>query len=274
MTNPDRRLSRRDAERLLDDPASHDSALGSALSAARSPARPGELRREELAVASFRRAGLVPPTTTSAHVASRPAARRTAARAVVATGAVVALTSGGFALASSTHLPLLPDRASDRATESVTGTPSPSEASESSEDTETTGATESESTEAEGPTTGPASPTPDLEGLCKAFQATDRSVNGSSLDSAAFRALATAAGGADRVTTYCVDLIGEPRRTGRPTTLPTPTSKASPTGKPSAVPSPTSKPTPAPKPTPTEKPTPTGAPGGAGSGSDNGKSGR
>ena len=46
-------------------------------------------------------------------------ARSAAARAAIATGVVVALSTGGFALAATDHLPTLPDQASDKATEAV-----------------------------------------------------------------------------------------------------------------------------------------------------------
>ena len=242
MSSRDRHLSRREAERLLDDAAAHDSALGTLLAAAAAPGQPDELRREDATAAAFHRTAMAP--SPGAPVVLLPAPRRSgraATRAVVATGAVVALASGGFALAGSAdlpHIPGLPGQASDQATESVARTPKSSEASSSSTTPEgpttTTGAPE---TSQSGK---PGSPTPNLEGLCRAFQATDHSANGSSLDSAAFAALtaaATSAGAAD-VATYCVDLIGAPKPTGKPSVLPTPTSKPTdkPTGKPSSVP--------------------------------------
>jgi hypothetical protein len=276
MRTPDHHPTRREAEQLLDDPAAHGSALGSLLSAAAAPALPGELRREDAEVAAFHRARLTPSTARAAgYVSPRRLASRAAARAVIATGAVVALTTGGFALANSAHLPGLPGQASDQATESVAKSPKPTSAST---DTSTsTSASAPTSSEAPGETSGAPSastaPTPSYEGLCRAFQATDRSTRGKSLDSAAFAALeaAAAADGAD-VATWCVDLIGEPKETGKPSVLPTPTSKPTdkPTGKPSVLPTPTptSKPTDKPTgkpsvlPTPTDEPTdkPTGKP--------------
>lgn len=260
------RLSRRDAERLLADPAASDSALGTVLAAAGATARPGELRREDSAAASFQAARLTPsPTTRSNYVSPTTLGKRAATRAVIATGAVVAMASGGFALANSAHLPTLPGQASDQATESVAKTPKP---------TETPSATTTESTEAAEPTEAAetetpsesATPTPSFEGLCKAFQAADHSAHGASLDSAAFTALATEAGGAEQVATYCVALIGEPKETGRPTDKPTPgkpsvlpTPTDQPTGKPSVLPTPTDKPTPG---KPTDKPAPAGKGGG------------
>ena len=260
MTDHEIRLSRRESERLLDDPAAHDSALGSALSAASAPAHRGELRREAAEVATFRAARLTPPPTSrSNYVSPSTLGSRAAARAVIATGVIVALTSGGFALASSVHLPTLPGQASDQATESVARTPKPTETTSSSAPTSSTSTDDpAESEETEGTETSPATPTPSFKGLCTAYQASDRSQAGKSLDSAAFAALATEAGGADQVATYCVALIGEPKQTGKPSELPTPTSK--PTGKPSVLPTPTDKPSGKPTDKPSGKPTDKPAP--------------
>lgn len=261
MSQPRNRLSRRGAERLLDAPASHDSALGRALSEANAPAHSGELRREDATVAAFHTARLTPsPTSRSNYVSPTKLGSRAAARAVIATAAVVALTSGGFALANSAHLPLLPDQASDQATESVAKTPKPTETT--TETTETPTETET-STE----TTTEAAPTPSFEGLCKAYQATDHAAHGKSLDSAAFTALATEVGSTDPVAiaAYCVTLIGAPKETGKPSELPTPTAKPTdrPTGKPSVLPTPTDKPTDKPSPSkPTDKPANPGKDGG------------
>ena len=284
MSTPDPRLSRRDAERLLDAPAEHDSVLGWALTAASAPAHPSELRGEDTAAAAFQAARLSPaPSSRSGYVSPSRLGSRAAARAVIATGAVVALTSGGFALASSTDLPglpglpglpALPGQASDRASDSTadaprgaagsvtpgdsgsadggpsgsaTGSPGASGSTGSSTSTTSPGspsATPSETPSQTPPETsdGPATPSPSFEGLCRAFQATDRSDAGSSLDSAALLALATQAGGADRIATYCVDLIGPPKATSKPTPSP---------GKPTPSPG---KPTPSPG-KPTDPPT-------------------
>ena len=133
MSTPDPRLSRRDAERLLDAPAEHDSDLGWALTAARAPAHPSELHGEDAAAAAFQAARLSPaPSTRIGYVSPSRLGSRAAARAVIATGAVVALTSGGFALASTTGLPGLPDlpglpalagQASDRASDATADAP-------------------------------------------------------------------------------------------------------------------------------------------------------
>jgi len=227
-----RHLSRRQAERIIDAPAESDHAVGPLLDALRAPARESELRREDSMVAAFHTARLTPPNSTRSDMSLT--ARSAATRAAIATGVVVALSSGGFALAATDHLPTLPDRASDQATESVAKnratsaptTPAP-----------TTTATESETTEAES-----AAPTPSLTGLCKAFQANDKSLRGKALDSSAFTALATAAGSKEKIATYCVTLVGEPKvkptKEAKPTKAPR-TAKVKPT--PTAEPTPTVK---------------------------------
>ena len=290
MRIPHRHLSRREAERLLDDPAGHGSALGKVLAAAGGPAQPGELGREDSTAATFQRTATVPSPGGGTFVVPAPRrGARAAVRAVVATGAVVALATGGFALAGSAdlpHIPGLPGQASDRATESPpprtrnrrrrrapprprgTRRPRPERATRTSEPgTSGSGTPRSPSTStgtsstpsptrsaSTSPTTG-TTPSPSYAGLCRAFQATDHSANGSSLDSAAFAALVAEAGGAEQVAAYCVDLIGPP------TTKPTPTSKPTdkPTGKPTDKPTdkPTGKPTDKPTGKPTGKPTPT-----------------
>lgn len=87
-------------------------------------------------------------------------------------------------------------------------------------------------------------------GLCNAWthhQTNGASKHGKSKNSVAFKNLATAAGGADRIAAFCAavphprdtgDATDEP--TGEPTDEPTPSSSAHPTGRPSSLPSPSS----------------------------------
>jgi cell division protein FtsN len=267
MSRHDHHLSRREAERLLDRPVATSSPLATALTAAGASARPGELGREDATAAAFHTARLTSsPSPRSHFVSPSRLGGRAATRAVIATSAVVALTSGGFALASSADLAALPGQASDRATESVARTPKPTERSTEPSPQAAT------QTSTETPTDAPAEPTqtqletesgtatPSFRGLCNAYQAIDHSAHGTSLHSAAFTALAAEAGGADQVATYCVGLIGEPKETGKPSGLPTPTAKPTPgkpadrpTGRPSVLPTPTDKPAPG---KPTDKPAP------------------
>ena len=264
--------SRRDADRILDAPVDSDLPVGRALEALRAPGSTHELLREDATVAAFHAARLSAAPRTRSDMS--PTTPRTAAvRAVAATGLVVALTSGGFALAATGHLPTLPDQASDRATEAVAQRTAPASetATETAPATATESATVSETPSATTTETATATatqstseeattaPTPSFEGLCTAFQASDKSAHGAALDSAAFTALATAAGGKDAIATYCVGLIGEPKTTGKPTAKPTQAATGKPTAKPTqaATGKPTAKPTQAATSTPTAVPTPT-----------------
>lgn len=51
------------------------------------------------------------------------------------------------------------------------------------------------------------SPSPSLHGLCNAFSHGDKSEHGKALESPAFQALITAAGGKDKVEGFCADLL-------------------------------------------------------------------
>ena len=268
MNNHGRRLTRREAEQLLSDPSSSSHALGPVLDAARSSQARSATPDEEVAVAAFVASRVAAPHQGAPVV---PPVRKTITRALAATGLVVAVTSGGVALAATGHLPVLPDQASDQATESVAKDASPSETT-----SETTGGTttetpsepvEPESTEPTEDATddATAAPTPNFRGLCKAFQANDKSGAGTSLDSAAFAALATEAGGKDAVATYCVALIGEPKETGKPDNTGKPEETGQPEG--SGKPDNTGKPDSAETPEGSGKPDQAGKadqPGGAG----------
>ena len=103
MSTPD--LSRRDADRIIDAPAESDHPVGHALQALCAPGTTAELLREDATIAQLRAARLAP----APRAGSRPGSRSAALGAVTATGLVVALTSGGFALAATGRLPDLPD---------------------------------------------------------------------------------------------------------------------------------------------------------------------
>jgi hypothetical protein len=272
-------LSRRDAERILDAPGESDHPVGQAIQALRATGSTSELHLEDATVTAFHAARLSPTSRPMSGIA--PSARSAAVRAVAATGLVVALSTGGFALAASGHLPTLPDRAADTATEAVgartaqqttspgeTTTEAPAEAptevgtaAVAPETTTTaTAATAATATASEAAATAPV---PSLTGLCTAYQASDKSAHGKALDSAAFTALATAAGGKDAVATYCVGLIGEPKATGKPTAKPTQAATGKPTAKPTqaATGKPTAQPTQAATGKPTTQPTTQPTPG-------------
>lgn len=99
---------------------------------------------------------------------------------------------------------------------------------------------------------GQASPSASLVGLCHAYTAGAGSEHGKALDSPAFQALLSAAGGKDNVDTFCTRLLAtthpDETSSGRPTTRPS----DHPTGRPSDRPS--DHPTGRPSEHPTTKP--------------------
>jgi hypothetical protein len=148
--------------------------------------------------------------------------------------AAVGVTGGGVALAAATgHLP-----------SNLTGTP-PAASSAAS-------ATAMPSANGKPASHPASSPSPSLRGLCQAYTAHVGSSPGKELDSPAFSALITAAGGTDKVAAFCTSLLatqpGNGPTThpgGKPSSLPTPANTTHPTGKPTTDPTghPTGKPT-------------------------------
>lgn len=157
--------------------------------------------------------------------------RRPVTKALVGSGFAVVLATGGVSLAATGHLPDVPvlgdlpgltEQASDRATEAVeaAGSPTrtPSSAAPTSTGSRTAGAEASGSARPDGKAgqgrDAGASPSPNLRGLCTAFQA--QAGQSSALDNPAFDALVAAAGTWDAVAAYCATLVGEPKDTGKP----------------------------------------------------------
>ncbi len=88
--------------------------------------------------------------------------------------------------------------------------------------------------------TASATPSPNLKGLCTAFQAGATDNPGKASDSPAFQALVNAAGSADQVDAYCAALLANDpsapvHPTGPPTALPSQATDH-PTGPPTALP--------------------------------------
>jgi hypothetical protein len=88
---------------------------------------------------------------------------------------------------------------------------------------------------------GQGTPSPSLNGLCTAFLAGAGAEHGKALDSPAFTALITAAGGEDAVESFCVTLVATApghastdHPTGPPTDRPGDTPPPHPTGPPDA----------------------------------------
>lgn len=218
-------------------PPATDDVLDRLLAAAAPPRdylydNQGEFRGEATAVSAFREARLNP-----AYSPRRKAMSAGKLLAIKVAVAAVALGgSGSVALAATGHL-----------TAQSSGHAAPS-ASSSARTTASAAKVGSHSS---------ATPSPSLQGLCHAYSAGVRSNPGKALENPAFTALITAAGGKDKVSSYCTTLLASSpsgnsgnsaahsgksasHSTGKPTAVPT----SHPTGKPTAVPTshPTGKP--------------------------------
>jgi len=176
------------AERLLtgiqDDYAAADQRVHRLLAAAAAPGRVTEIAGKEDALRAFQ------------HALRTPAPRHRLARAIGRIGAikVTALAVsvvgiGGVALAATTGT--LPAPAQDAAHSAFGAPPARSAARPST-------------TPSQQPK---ASPSPSLPGLCVAYNAQPVEDRGKALQSPAFTALVTAAGGPEMVEDFCADLV-------------------------------------------------------------------
>lgn len=143
---------------------------------------------------------------------------------IAAATAVAAAAAGGVALAAATgNLPGPLQHAAHAAFNAPAANPThpaPSESDDPSESAPASPATES-SDEASGRPSDAGTPSPSLNGLCKAFQAGATSNPGKALNNPAFSVLVATAGGKDNVAAYCVTLVGPaPTHPGAPSTHP------------------------------------------------------
>lgn len=254
MTTHRSRLTRRDAEKILDhrgDPTEPLAGLVDAAAATSALATGAE----ERAVGLFRGAtplipvpdpeGGSPMTRLTRKLAALPAAG-------LAAGALV-LGGSGLALAANQGAVHVPFTGHDNRSDHAPAAPTSDNPGLSG----TAGAPES------AENTPSATPSPSLEGLCHAYQA---GAMPRSAFNPAFAALSTAAGGAEGVGAYCTDLIGtshkpaHPTQAAHPTTPPKPSQAATPPiPRPSQAASPTIPPKPSEAVTPTIPPRPEAA---------------
>jgi hypothetical protein len=183
------------------------------LAAATAPAQPDELTGVGLLLAAFR-AAHPPVPARAARQRARPPRRVRAAAAALAI--VATLLLGGVA-AAVTGLPVQVGRVA-RAV--LPGAPAPS--APGGQDRPgptaptTTGGRQGDLGRAnEGApggagAQGTATASQDLAGLCRAYLAGQGSSSGGKLDAPSFQALATAAGGADKVAAYCQGGVASP----------------------------------------------------------------
>jgi hypothetical protein len=219
-----RRLDRDSAEQLLcGAPAARREAgrLGALLRAAGAPVHPDELSGEHAALAAFQAAARLDPVP-------RPERRsmlKTALAKVLTVKAAIVFAGaglGGVALAASADV--LPDPLANRPAAPVTRAPA----------TPAPGGGSAAPDNGNGPK---ATPSPSLIGLCRAYAARPEPARGRALQSPAFTALVTTAGGVNKVDDYCAGLAATPgakapRPAGRPTDRPDQASTKAPGGHP------------------------------------------
>ena len=211
-----RPLSAETAERLLDGhpvATRHAQRLAHRLAAASTAGFPGELAGEDAATAAFRAAvGTDPAPSTGRRSMTKSAVVAKLLTLKAAAVALAAVSAGGVALAASTNVlpnPFAPDNPGH-------STPAPGHSNRPD-----------------------ATPSPSLVGLCTAYLAGAGADHGKALESPAFSALITAAGGQDKVDAYCAS-----RGVTAPgSTHTTPAPGEHPTGQPSTHPGPTEHPT-------------------------------
>jgi hypothetical protein len=255
--DPDPRLTRRDAERLLAGRGGPDERLSELLAAATAPAD-GALPGEAAVLAQFRASRPEPARPRRRAVLLKAAFANLLAAKIGLGIAVAAAATGGIALAGATGS--LPDAVQNFA-HSALGAPAAHTGHGAgrpsmlpSVGTPSQPARPSESGSPPAPS---GSPSPSLTGLCHAFEAGATTNPGKALDNPAFSALVAAAGGKDSVVAFCTTLVGslptqhDSHPGGRPTDAP----RTHPTG------ARTTHPTGAPRTHPTGAPTthPTGA---------------
>jgi hypothetical protein len=223
------RISARTAEDLLDGTGAdaRHPRLVATLRAAAGPPQAGELAGRQQAVAAFNRARQDPVVCQR-----RPSMIKTTLLKLLtvkaATIAAVVVGTGGVALAASTGA--IPNPLNNH--------PVPAASASKSHPGGPGASTRP----------GNADPSPSLVGLCHAYTAGAGSDHGKALESPAFQALLTAAGGKDNVDAFCTGILASAKpeqptdhATGEPTEHPTEHATEHPTGRPSEHP--TDKPT-------------------------------
>jgi hypothetical protein len=188
-----RQLDRYTAEALLSGvPAARRGAgrLGEHLAAAAAPGRPEELAGWPVVLAAFRAAHPQPV----ADQRRKPVIKTWLTKLLTVKAAAVlavAATGGGVALAASSGT--LPNPLADK----------PAVTPSTGHDTDRPG-TAASHPGGKGPS---ALPSPSLVGLCHAYEAGAGADHGKALESPAFTALITEAGGKDKVDGYCKTLL-------------------------------------------------------------------
>ena len=177
------------------------AAVAKLVAAATAPAATEELAGEPEAVARFAATARprFPTRASTRRRAGRP--RRLLTVKAAAAVLVAVLSIGGVAAATGVFpAPARPaaDRGRDNPGRGATATTGPSDAA-----TTTADGKAANRERGNGTATGPDATGPAKDGLCRAWQAGQGGDHGKREDSSAFRALAAAAGGEDKIAAYC-----------------------------------------------------------------------
>jgi len=213
-----RRIGPHEAEQLI-NAGSEGGAypeLSHLLAAAAAPPRPDELVDLRSAVAAFEAAGR--DYELSARVAT---GRRTFAKSVLvkAAAGVAVVMFGGTALAAETGT--LPRGAQQQAHEafSVLGVPPPGDGPAP------TGSPADRVTPSPAPSSGNQARTPKILGLCRSWEAQQKSPKNKPMEEEALRALTVAAGGEKHIKAFCAPLLaaghGQPAASSSGSAVPT-----------------------------------------------------
>jgi hypothetical protein len=194
------------ADRLLAgrlDPADAPpelAAVAKVVTAATAPATPEELAGEPAAVARFAAMTRSGSRTRSAATRRASAPRRILTIRLAVAVLAAALSIGGVAAATGVFPgPAKPPAGHGPGSTGGGGTPTSAAPGRTGAAT----TTQVDRSRGGGTATGPDASGPAREGLCRAWLAGEGAANGRREDTAAFQALAAAAGGVDRIDAYC-----------------------------------------------------------------------
>jgi hypothetical protein len=224
-------------ERLLDSPLDPGSVppgyggLARLLAAATAPAAPDELAGQQRALAEFTAVMRSTPPTLSPRRTAVP--RKVFTIKAAAAALVAVLSVGGIAAAATGHLPGQASPVADQAA-ATTAADAAAQGLGKAAAANVGGTAQAEATDAQGreSAVGPDATGAARAGLCQAWQSGQGDDHGRRMDSVAFQALATAAGGADNIAGYCKDVTAGDHGQGKasPPSVSAPPTTASPAG--------------------------------------------
>ena len=224
-------------ERLLDSPLDPGSVppgyggLARLLAAATAPAAPDELAGQQRALAEFTAVMRSTPPTLSPRRTAVP--RKVFTIKAAAAALVAVLSVGGIAAAATGHLPGQASPVADQAA-ATTAADAAAQGLGKAAAANVGGTAQAGATDAQGreSAVGPDATGAARAGLCQAWQSGQGDDHGRRMDSVAFQALATAAGGADNIAGYCKDVTAGDHGQGKasPPSVSAPPTTASPPG--------------------------------------------